>query len=199
VGLRRLLRQPQYVANHRELAAGIESCKAVYRQSVAKGDRHMAAVQNLLLSTILYNRDLSCVLEDAEDPASEYHRNLLARLMVLTVDECFVKMPGLIGRPIRDAFADWGLSAERTDALAVCGKKLTEIKRLYEPESSVLRDNVIGHRDADAVTQAEMMDGIDCGRVDRIGTVLMSWTNELYNVLMKALNDRLTSMVQSPA
>ena len=191
--VRAMFRKAHFVENHKQLAAVLASVREAYRRAVFKGDPHMIAVQNLSLFALLYNRDLSCILEDFDDPLSDYHQNLSARLAVLTIDECFAKLHGLMGKEVRAAFMAWDLSPKHAERLAGSGKALTQVKTLHAGWIGEIRDNVIGHRDADAAAQFDLMSAIDCARVEQVAMELLSWTNELYTVLKGALGEYLDS------
>ena len=190
MGVRQLLRKQHYIANERLLDEMIRRCIRAFLEAGLAHDQPLRAVEHAMAYALLYNRDLSCILEDLDDPPSTAHRNLYSRLVVLLADECFVKMPILTGRDLRIAFETWEATAEHRSALSECGKQFRLLKKADAKWIGDLRDNVIGHRDLAVAKQWRLMQELDVERIHQLSLGLLAWTNSLYGLLSDVLKHR---------
>lgn len=197
---RRPLRQPHYIKNHDAIEEAIAGSIRQYVEAGLAKDTAMRSVQQLVVYTLLYNRDLSCVLEDLDEPPSPAHANLYGRLVILLADECFAKMTVLIGKDLRAAMDAWNTPPEVRLSLSQCGKEFRLLRKDEEPWVNELRDNVIAHRDLAVAKQWRLIYELDIAHAQALATRLMEWTNSLYGVVNAIIAARVDQLRrQGPA
>lgn len=174
---------PDHLENLAALDTAIRQSAYVYVRSVAAEQAALRVVQNVVLFALLYNRDISCALEDLVNARMRAHQNLHARLIVLTAHECLEKMPHLLGKELRSALIEWETPIELFQAVSDCARRVSEMKRAEGAWINELRHNVIGHRDFLALKQWRLMNNLDIERVEQVGQGLVLWTSHLYNCL----------------
>jgi hypothetical protein len=174
--IRHHLRQQHFIKNHAVLDESLRQSIRLFLDAVLAKDRAMEAYQRVMAYALLYNRDLSCILEDLDDPASPAHANLYARLAIVLADECFGKMPTLTGKDLRAALKAW-------KTLSHCGREFRKLKKADGRWVADLRDNVLAHRDLAVAKQWRLIHQLDVQRATAVATGLLSWTTSLYSVL----------------
>jgi hypothetical protein len=192
--LRSRLRQQHYIKNQAVVDQAIRGAIRLFLEAVLAKDTAMRAVQQVMAYALLYNRDLSCMLEDLEDPASPTHANMYGRLVILLADECFAKMPILIGKELHEALNLWQIPAETRQGIAQCGRQLTQLKKAEGAWVGMLRDNVIGHRDLAVAKQWRLINELDVNHAADVARRLLEWTNSLYGAINAVLTQRTTQL-----
>ena len=168
----------------------------------ARGDHHLVCIQNSLQFVLIWNWDLTTILnglrKDTQDWSLQggYRRKLFARLLALTIYETLDKLKLLLDPEGR---RKWSI-AKSLLACAATPKVLDDVGRVHravlgalEAHSELLigiRKNVIGHRDQDATKQLEWMKRANSDELEKLGWELLALTNNLVEVFNQFFRDQ---------
>lgn len=155
------------------------------RQELEKGGRtYGAEIVNALLFCLVVSRDLACLGEDLLQPKSEWHGNLYARLLALTLVEYTEDLSAMLGRSFREsalALDDAPNAEERLNNLLL---KLHCFRREEDKFLRGIRNNTVGHREHDARAQADWISRLDPLKIRDLGGDLDDWTNDFLEYIL---------------
>jgi hypothetical protein len=180
-------------------AVALMAAEQQHREAVRAGAHDNARVLNVAIFAVVWNADLSVLLEDLrvlnEVPgwAAGWKRKLTARLLALTMVEAVDEFRGLLGRDFRIAVKR--LAGDSTlEQLNDVHKTLSRFRDTHDTELRVVRNTIIAHRDPDAAVQAESLRSLNVKHVEELGWELLKWTTSLHQFVGTVVaNDRRTA------
>jgi hypothetical protein len=171
--------------NIQACGVALMAAEGQYREAVRAGAHHKARVLNVAIFAVVWNADLSVLLEELrvlnEAPgwAAGWKRKLTARLLALTIVEAVDEFTGLLGRDFRTAVRQ--LTDDATlEQLNDIHKALTRFRDGHESELRIVRNTIIAHRDPDAAIQTESLRSLNVKHVEELGWELLEWTTTLH-------------------
>lgn len=188
--VRRMMRPQHFVDAHRAMDANIAVTRDAYLSATAGGAIEEAGVLNVSLFAVLYNYDIACLLEDLEVPASDWHERLNARVLALTVYECFEDMQQLMGKEFREIVARWQAPDPWVGRLNSLGRGLRGLKREHDAWLREVRLNAIAHRSHKAIAQLRFIGGLELERLQAAGGGLLEWTTSQHQLMSDLIAHR---------
>jgi len=123
---------------------------------------------------LLFNFDLSCLLQDMRARPNSWHTNLHARTLVLTMFECVDDFKALLGKEFRSLLQsldkDGTILTEANNLHSELRRFLDQYDRFKE-----VRDTVTAHREHDAAAQIHLIENLDISEVESAGYQMMRW------------------------
>lgn len=140
---------------------------------------------NLALFVLIAERDIQAIKIDALTHPDKWKRNLSLRVMLLTVHE--LDLGKVSGRELKPSLEKAGVSTEIQgelfSALRETKKAQTRAKKLLNSA----RNEIIAHRDADALLQMRSMEKLSPDKTFGIIEDFYAAANKLYPALSKAI------------
>jgi hypothetical protein len=170
--------------NQQALHEGLTSSIEERRRAEESGDRGWLILTNVDQFALLFNFDLSCLLQDMRARTNTWHTNLHARTLVLTMFECVDDFKALLGREFRSLVQS--LDKDGT-ILAEANKLHSELRGFLDqhPRFKEVRDTVTAHREHDAGVQIHLIENLDVSEVESAGYEMMRWLTRLHQLTAK--------------
>lgn len=141
---------------------------------------YIALIQNDLIIGLKY-------LDVSNAVKNQIEANYFARVVALNSFEALNYFDKLIGKNVQAYSTNSELSHEIKEINDV-GKKINSLKKSCFKYLDDIRNNVIGHKDADSLKQTNIMLQIDNKKIHSIGTTLYKLNFELLDKYMELMN-----------
>ncbi len=145
---------------------------------------------NLAQFVTLVNSDLHFIMIDLHNAKNPLKQKVYARLLALTIVECFDDLSFLLGKSHRSTLQKIGITSETYEKLDRISESLNKLRRAHEPLLRSIRNYVIAHRDHNAKVQLEWINSLDINSMRLLGieffnllTDLADYFNDLINHL----------------
>ena len=113
-----------------------------------------ADLSNLIQYILIIEVDLWCLLEDMVVTRSRWKKRLYARLIAITMFECFDDLNYLLGKPLRDQLMKAHLSHFETNRQKI-HSQFSALNKKYKAPLKIIRNCSIGHREHSVEKQLE--------------------------------------------
>lgn len=139
----------------------ITSLRSRCEEAKRAGSEAYFGIYNAGLFVVLLDRDIGTYNESILFSRSKWHRQFHARNLAVLLYEAADDLPQLLGKSYRGWLVDLELDQAWFDALGEITKKISLFKKDHSSFLNDVRNYVGAHRDQDALSQANMLDGLD--------------------------------------
>ena len=181
--VRELLR----IQNRNELQLALASSSEARAYWEQHQGIHEITIVNLAQFVILWNMDLSALLNALDDTEPGWQQKLHARVLALTIYECAEDFTALLGKNLREAITELA-GPQQLTILNPVSAGINQFWRSHREALKAIRGSIIAHRDHNAKQQIEALNNLSVEEVKSMGWELMKWTNTLLSALSNTVN-----------
>lgn len=171
----------------RALVAAYNTLRTEARKAKDRGFADSYVLLNAGLYLIVAERDVHAMKIDALTHPDNWTRQLAARVILLTIHELLLNK--VTGNSLRNALKHLNASEELMDETNACLRALRKAQEKAAKQYAVIRNAAIAHRDADALRQCDLIEGLDVMKTLETASEFYRAAERFTSVLIRLLTE----------
>jgi hypothetical protein len=165
----------------------LEAASQARSGAEAVGDLDAIKLLNVVQFALLFNLDLSVLLEDLNTTSPTWRKRLHARHLILLLFECVDDFVSLLGKEFRSVLLSREHGTELLARLNALHAQLRTFQQRYGHFRDI-RTTLVAHRDHHAPRLLETLEQIRASEVDAAALEMLNWLTALHILCTDAIN-----------